>query len=47
MGRIENITQKRLIEHMNQKLELLSNRVEKLEKMVTELKFDLEERKNI
>jgi hypothetical protein len=43
MGRINNIIQRHVDERMEQKLALLKERVEKLEKTVLELKSDISE----
>ncbi|NJD78671.1 MAG: hypothetical protein FIB08_16515 [Candidatus Methanoperedens sp.] len=43
MGRINNIIQRHVDERIDQKLGLLTERVEKLEKTVLELKSDLSE----
>ncbi|KCZ71835.1 hypothetical protein ANME2D_01890 [Candidatus Methanoperedens nitroreducens] len=43
MGRINNIIQRHVDEHIEQKLALLTERVEKLEKTVLELKSELSE----
>ncbi len=43
MGRINNIIQRHVDEHIEQKLALLTERVEKLEKTVLELKSEFSE----
>ncbi len=43
MGRINNIIQRHVDEHIEQKLALLTERVEKLEKTVLELKSEIAE----
>ncbi len=43
MGRINNIIQRQVDERMEQKLALLTERVEKLEKTALELKSELSE----
>ncbi len=43
MGRINNIIQRHVDEHIEQKLAFLTERVEKLEKTVLELKSELSE----
>lgn len=43
MGRINNIIQRHVDERIDQKLAFLTERVEKLEKTVLELKSDLSE----
>jgi uncharacterized protein (DUF342 family) len=43
MGRINNIIQRHVDEHIEQKLALLTEQVEKLEKTVLELKSELSE----
>ncbi len=43
MGRINNIIQRHVDEHIEQKLALLTKRVEKLEKIVFELKSEISE----
>ncbi len=43
MGRINNIIQRHVDEHIEQKQALLAERVEKLEKTVQELKSELSE----
>ena len=43
MGRINNIIQRHVDEHIEQKLAILTERVEKLEKTVLELKSEFSE----
>ena len=43
MGRIDNIIQKHVDERMEQKLDILTERVKKLEKTVLEMKSEISE----